>query len=202
MLPTVDKKITFTEISRIKSAQDILEKIYGSLDSIELPIDIDFIINSIDKLTLSEELDFKNLNTAGFVQVKRNEQKQVESVRIWANPTEVDTRIRFTKAHEVGHLIYDIFPSLEDETVNERFIERLNRKEGSNSYVEQRANKFAAQLLMPANLVRKEISTLVNIYKSKGERISLDEAIDKLASRFNTSKDAMKFRLKNLNIID
>ncbi|EGQ7896048.1 ImmA/IrrE family metallo-endopeptidase [Vibrio parahaemolyticus] len=201
MLITVNKKITFSEISEITSAQDVLKKVYGDLDSIELPIDIDLIINSIEGVSLSEELDLSNLNTAGFIHVKRDNENNVKDVRIWTNPTEADTRMRFTKAHEVGHLVFDIFPSLNDTNVNEEFIERLNRKEGSNSYIEQRANRFAAQLLMPAQLVKKEVSKLVSLYKKQNKKISLEQAIEELASKFDTSKDAMKFRLKNLNII-
>lgn len=201
MLITVNKKITFSEISDITSAQDVLKKVYGDLDSIELPIDIDLIINSIEGVSLSEELDLSNLNTAGFIHVKRDNENNVKDVRIWTNPTEADTRMRFTKAHEVGHLVFDIFPSLNDTNVNEEFIERLNRKEGSNSYIEQRANRFAAQLLMPAQLVKKEVSKLVSLYKKQNKKISLEQAIEELASKFDTSKDAMKFRLKNLNII-
>lgn len=201
MLHSVDKKITFAEISEIKSAQDILEKVYGDLDSIELPIDIDFIINSISGVSLSEKLDLANLNTAGFVQVKRDDKNIVNDVCIWANPTECETRKRFTKAHEIGHLVHDIFPSLDDSSANESFIDRLDRREGSSSFIEQRANRFAAQLLMPANLVRKEVSKLVSLYKEREEKISLDQAIETLATSFNTSKDAMKFRLMNLNLI-
>ncbi|EJR3612150.1 ImmA/IrrE family metallo-endopeptidase, partial [Vibrio parahaemolyticus] len=196
MLITVNKKITFSEISEITSAQDVLKKVYGDLDSIELPIDIDLIINSIEGVSLSEELDLSNLNTAGFIHVKRDNENNVKDVRIWTNPTEADTRMRFTKAHEVGHLVFDIFPSLNDTNVNEEFIERLNRKEGSNSYIEQRANRFAAQLLMPAQLVKKEVSKLVSLYKKQNKKISLEQAIEELASKFDTSKDAMKFRLK------
>ncbi|ELS0753467.1 ImmA/IrrE family metallo-endopeptidase [Vibrio vulnificus] len=202
MLITVNKKITFPEISEITSAQDILEKVYGDLDSIEPPIDIDLVIASIEGVSLSEELDLSNLNTAGFIQVKRDAENNVKDVCIWTNPTEADTRMRFTKAHEVGHLVFDIFPSLGDTNVNEEFIDRLHRREGSNSYIEQRANRFAAQLLMPAQLVRKEVSKLVSLYKKQNQKISLEQAIEELSSKFDTSKEAMKFRLKNLNIIN
>ncbi|MGI2261134.1 ImmA/IrrE family metallo-endopeptidase [Shewanella sp. GXUN23E] len=201
MLITVNKKITFSEINEITSAQDILRKVYGDLDSIELPIDVDFIIGTIEGVTLNEHLDFDNLDTAGFVKVKRDDTNKVSSVSIWANPTECETRKRFTKAHEVGHLVYDIFPALDDCNANETIIDRLDRKDGCNSFVEQRANRFAAELLMPANLVHKEVSKLVDHYKSKNEKISLDEAIQALSHKFKTSKEAMKFRLKNLSII-
>lgn len=202
MLIDINKKITFAEISKIRSAQDLLEKVYGAtLEEIDPPIDIDLIINNIEGVNLSEELDLENLNTAGYIQVKRNADHSVSGVRIWANPTEVDTRMRFTKAHEVGHLVFDIFPSINDQHLNEVFIDRLNRLEGSTSFVEQRANKFAAQLLMPAQLVKREVTKLVSSYKKKDEKISLEQAISELAVTFNTSKESMKFRLKNLNII-
>lgn len=87
-------------------------------------------------------------------------------------------RQRFTIAHELGHFALRHGPRPRDSF--EEF--------SVNNYdpVETDANKFAAELLMPAAVVNGMIRTH-NITD-----------FERLAQMFNTSGVAMKFRLKNL----
>lgn len=92
-------------------------------------------------------------------------------------------RQRFTIAHEIGHYIlhsrneilyYDNHPFFRADNV-------LNSDE-----VE--ANSFAAELLIPQELVIKLIDNGVR-------------SIQELAGRFNVSEDAMRYRLTNLGFL-
>ncbi|MFM0695220.1 ImmA/IrrE family metallo-endopeptidase [Paraburkholderia graminis] len=87
-------------------------------------------------------------------------------------------RQRFTIAHELGHFALSHGPRFRDST--ESF--------SLSNYdpIEADANKFAAELLMPAAVVNGMIRT----------RGITD--FEQLASMFNTSSVAMKYRLKNL----
>jgi len=87
-------------------------------------------------------------------------------------------RQRFTIAHELGHYALSHGPRFRDST--EAF------SLGNYDPVEADANKFAAELLMPAPVVNGMI-------QSRGVT-----DFEYLASLFNTSTVAMKYRLKNL----
>jgi len=111
------------------------------------------------------------------------------------NPNESKVRQRFTIAHELGH--YELHK--EDNTL---FVDKdfkvLYRDQNSSTgelKKEQEANAFAAAILMPEKLVRKEI---------KNYRLDLsdEESMKGFAKKFNVSVPAMTFRVVNLNLLE
>ena len=103
------------------------------------------------------------------------------------------TRQRFTIAHELGHILLH-----RDETfhVDERPAIRFRDEESSlaTSADEIEANQFAAELLMPEFLVKKEVQKL-------DDEIDSEDAITELADRFAVSEQAMTLRLSRLGIL-
>lgn len=88
--------------------------------------------------------------------------------------TDIPARQRFTVAHEIGHLIlHPIGTFFRDERFN-----------GKQPWEEIQANRYAAELLMPALWVRE--------YLWRGARL------DELVSFFGVSRAAMKARLEAL----
>ncbi|GIU35713.1 hypothetical protein TUM4644_36900 [Shewanella colwelliana] len=201
MTNPVEQKITLEQLSDIDSAQCLLETLYSDIREIVLPIDVDFIAKSIEKVKLFDDLDFEHLDKAGFIKVNRNSNDDVNFISIWVNPLEVDVRQRFTKAHEIGHLIYDIAPELSNPKVDDSFIDVLHRKEGVSSFRETRANRFSAQLLMPAILVKREIDALITEVRKADGKITKENVVLRLSSIFNTSTEAMRYRLNSLRIL-
>lgn len=98
------------------------------------------------------------------------------------NAKQSTTRQRFTLAHELGH--YALLHG--DRSDGE---EIFHRQEGNRSPFETEANTFAAEILMPSQVVRHLIME---------ENIT---APDALARRFNVSTRAMVIRLMNLGWI-
>lgn len=100
-----------------------------------------------------------------------------------------DNRKRFTLAHELGHFFLH-----KDVIKKERLIVDLKAavlyrtSENPNDIVEQEANAFAAELLMPEDIVRKLRLT--------------EKDTDKLAEIFSVSVVAMWYRLTNLWLIE
>lgn len=90
-------------------------------------------------------------------------------------------RKRFTVAHEIGHSILG-HTSLNDQEFD------LNSQDTN----EVEANQFAAELLVPLNMLKKDVGSGI-------------KSTDQLAIRYWVSKDAMGWRLletrlfKNLN---
>jgi Zn-dependent peptidase ImmA (M78 family) len=102
-------------------------------------------------------------------------------------------RQRFTIAHELGHLILH-----KDETlhVDERAPIGFRNEESSlaTKDVEIEANQFAAELLMPADLLAKEIESI-------SDDLEAEAAVSELADRFQVSEQAMTLRLTRLGIL-
>ena len=112
-----------------------------------------------------------------------------ESV-IGFNQTESRVRRRFTIAHELGHYILH----RELKTI---FLDKLfrlnNNSTEQNQELEMEANIFAASILMPESLIRKEVANIDLDFGS-------EEGIKYLARIFDVSSTAMFYRLKNLDL--
>ncbi len=109
------------------------------------------------------------------------------------NATHPSVRQRFTIAHEVGHYILH----RADTTlfIDERYFSAFRDQRSSSGAdpKEREANAFAASLLMPTHLVRREI---------EHQRFDLadEDALSSLAATFQVSVQAMAFRLSNLGL--
>lgn len=121
--------------------------------------------------------------------------KADDTIVMGLNNAESSKRQRFTMAHELGHFYLD--PNKKVFVDQKITIDHRNNKPGkSESKKEMYANAFAAAFLMPEKLVTNDFRQVV---REKGAFI--DEHLTALASRYEVSRDAMKFRLLNLGLI-
>ena len=102
---------------------------------------------------------------------------------IWVRRDESPTRRRFTIAHEIGHH----FLHSDGATVLCRAAD-VDQAEEAARLKEREANRFAAELLMPEELVREH-----------GAR---EADVAELARTFDVSPIAMAYRLVNLEILE
>ncbi|HWZ84104.1 MAG TPA: ImmA/IrrE family metallo-endopeptidase [Terriglobales bacterium] len=107
-------------------------------------------------------------------------------VVIGVNSAHHPNRQRFTIAHEIGHFVLHKGIKLH---VDEDF--RINLRDGSVNDEEIDANAFAAELLMPTELIGRDIQKLGRIDQ---------EGVEKLALRYRVSSRAMEIRLTNLGL--
>jgi len=114
---------------------------------------------------------------------------------IGVNSNNPKARQRFTIGHELGHLI--LHPG--HELILERLI-RLNFRNATSSTAsdeeEIEANHFAAELLMPHDLLRHSLSMLM-----QGRPLSDLEVVRRLTRRFEVSQSAMEYRLTSLGML-
>jgi len=110
---------------------------------------------------------------------------------IGVNALHPAVRQRFTLAHELGHLLLghrgDFFL---DRMV---FFRDTKSKEGSDIN-EIEANRFAAELLMPAEMLREELRRVQ-------DESDEEEIVGELAKSFQVSTQAMTIRLQALRLI-
>src|SRR4051794_39718792 len=122
---------------------------------------------------------------------------------IGVNTYHSETRQRFTIAHELGHAILHLQtrPVGRAEVVVDKPREIMFRDGRSSTATDNKeieANRFAAELLMPAHLVRTLFHSLV----SAERRLSADDIVRTLADNFDVSTQAMGYRLMKLDLID
>jgi len=120
-----------------------------------------------------------------------------------------DRRIRFTYAHEIGHLVLhsaDI-QSCKFQSENDWFQFRENLQEVSLSRFEWQAYEFAGRLLVPVNILIDKLELLkpkIRQYLEKYE--DKDMLIDSISSflckDFEVSDEVIQRRIKNENLYD
>lgn len=108
--------------------------------------------------------------------------KQGTARFILLNSRVASTRLRWTLAHEIGHLEAG---DCDGVTVDENVF-------GIKTPEETRANGFAAEFLAPSSLLIKEAS---------GQEIN-EELVGYLLGQFRISLDALAFRLHNSGIVN
>jgi Zn-dependent peptidase ImmA (M78 family) len=111
--------------------------------------------------------------------------------RIGVNSDDGPQRRRFTAAHELGHFVLhrDL---LETGQHLDRLFDRSRYDNPSAPFSyshEVQANNFAAEFLMPANMVAQAFRECGGL-------------VDKIAERFRVSRRAAEIRLKTLKLIE
>ena len=102
---------------------------------------------------------------------------------IGVNSAHASTRQRFTVAHELGHYLLH-----NDELhVDEGFLFRDARAATATHEQEIEANQFAANLLMPAEFLRREDVNVLDVEHA--------DAVRELAEKYGVSVQAMTLRL-------
>lgn len=105
------------------------------------------------------------------------------------NRTEAPVRQRFTVAHEIGHFALGHLNECGEGHKKLLRDPAANFSSGQSAWIEREANAFAADLLMPAKVLRYAVN----------ERRILD--VTQLATLFKVSQVAMRYRLQNLGLI-
>lgn len=124
---------------------------------------------------------------------------------IWINPTHDENYQRFILAHQLGHLINDVLPNINnfEESIKDDYttLSRSNKLDNK----EYKANIFASKLLMPKNQILSEgtkaITAFIEEYGNDDESV-LERFIEKMAFIFHVPKKAMQYRLEDLNILN
>lgn len=169
-------------IKLINSRVNVLLK---TLPELKLPINVEAIAKSLGLKVIPFDLGD---GVSGLLVI----QEGVGTIGF--NPNEAPVRVRYTIAHELGH--YDLHRDKNDLFVDKQLIYR-SQQSGDTAekfQMEQEANFFASALLMPSNLLRKEVE------RAKLDLAS-DDAIQLLAKKFEVSTTAMTIRISSLGLI-
>lgn len=113
----------------------------------------------------------------------------------WAfvNASDILPRRRFTAAHELGHFVLH-----RDRMGRYRADATIRENAEDPDEMESEANRFAAELLMPEEILIARADELRNDYKACPRMV----LAYRLASELLVSREAMRYRLKTLGVGD
>jgi Zn-dependent peptidase ImmA (M78 family) len=110
---------------------------------------------------------------------------------IRVNRNEARERQRFTIAHELAHyLLHRQFIDSSPDGITDTVLYRS----GASEQIEYEANRLAADLVMPINLIKNKL-------KEDFHGVVTEATIESLATSFGVSKAAMEIRLSNFSEI-
>ncbi len=171
---------------RKKRIETLTQKILHECNVVEPPVPIEGIVKRYGL-----QLHFQALQSdlSGFLY------REQENGIIGVNSIHAKVRQRFTIAHELGHFLLHQNDSLHvDRAVHVKFRGNLS-KQGIDTD-EMEANLFAAEILMPQDLIVREFE--------RNEPIDIldEDFIVQLAHQYNVSMQALILRLVNLRYIE
>lgn len=181
---------------RFNSARALLDHLKAEHGfELTAPVDVEAIARTLG-ISIEDSLDWANGASVGKISLTE------EGPKIWINPLEnsYTPRRRFTLAHELGHYCLHLSES------RKSFVDTkttMNRTESYWDTYESEANNFAAELLMPKELVISEGNEIIRSYKAQHDEDGIPTSVfvDLLAKKLGASNKAMEFRLSNLGIV-
>jgi Zn-dependent peptidase ImmA (M78 family) len=117
----------------------------------------------------------------------------------------LEYRLRFSVAHEIGHLILhrDIYAGLKHATAREWFDDISAIPEVEYGWVDWQAYEFAGRLLAPTDALREAFQTAVQTARAAGyadwlaaDEAALDYIANRIAPKFGVSAEVIAKRLR------
>lgn len=172
---------------RRKHIRSLVEELLTEHRVRTAPVDVERIAGAmgveVQRQSAEDEL-------SGFLYRDRNRKLSI----IGVNATHHPNRQNFTTAHELGHFMLHDF---DDIHVDRQFKVWLRSEASSQGtdIQEKEANLFAAELLMPARFLVKEVE------KIGAFDVEDEDVIEDLAKKYGVSTQAMSFRLAYLGYL-
>ena len=177
-------------VKKIRHIRAIIEQLLEQTNNSSPPIRVRDIVKSLNISVQEVELG----DIAGLVFREGNQ------VIIGVNSKDRETRRRFTIAHELGHFfLHSNNPLFVDKVFAVKLRDHVSSEAVDIEEIE--ANAFAAELLMPTKLLQKDFQEIQPGALDYEDWKEMDDVIQKLALKYEVSKQAMTIRLINLGVI-
>ncbi len=167
--------------------EKLANKLLEDMGALKPGFEIEKLVAKLGIQISNEDLD---KSVSGY-SVAKNGQKLIA---LNTSAAQTPERMRFTLAHELGHLLLHSFSDFNLKE-NERTFFRSDLSSSGTDIFEIEANYFAACLLMPRSLLIKE-------FHKRCERLLVDETdVTALAGLFMVSEQAMVIRMSTLGLL-
>jgi len=171
---------SFYDLPEIVEARNLITQYGYSLDSV--PIDVKSIL--IDKGIIVKEINLPD-DISGVLDTRG--QKPI----VLINSSHSENRQRFSMAHELGHFILQ--SSFSGVHMDKATYFRSNLSAEGTNIDEKRANRFAAELLIPTDILLAKLQLYPDLIDSND-----DTPIQDLAKEFKVSSAALMFKLSGV----
>lgn len=158
-------------------------RVWRTWGSGEVPVDVEAIAERIGIEVLYRDLEEIGDDVSGLLYVDR------EETSIFVEIGQPPVRQRFTIAHELGHFFLH---NTQHVLKGPMYIERSGVSSTGTKKQEIEANQFAAELLMPRDVIEDRFGCLSYVD---------EDDIEELAEEFNVSIQAMAIRLSSLGYL-
>jgi len=176
--------VRFEDLPEIKAARDIVSTYHYTKDT--LPIDIRKIME--DKNIIIKEINLPD-DISGVLDTRG------DSPIVLIHKKHDTKRKRFSLAHEFGHYILN--SSSRSVHLDRKTFFRSHLSSSGIDIEEKRANRFAAELLMPTDILLEILQEGMSDLIDAEEKDSLAELKD-LANRFNVSIAALTIKISGV----
>jgi Zn-dependent peptidase ImmA (M78 family) len=174
-----------------RNPEQLAKRLLKELDVKRPPVDLDTIADHL-QIRITHE-DFEDELSGVLI-------KEDKETVIGVNENHSFNRRRFTIAHEIGHLLL-AHPGqmFVDKTFRQKavVVRRDGRSSEGTDAQEIEANRFAAELLMPSEIVHEEITKRLKKHPSQTSETLTND----MAELFGVSAKAMEYRLINLGCL-
>jgi len=167
----------FNELPEIIEARNLIAQYGYSVDSI--PVDVKRILK--DKGIIIKEMDLPN-DISGVLDTRG------KKPLVLINSSHKENRQRFSMAHELGHFVLQT--SFTGVHMDKATYFRSNISAEGTDIDEKRANRFAAELLIPTDILLVKLQTYPDLIDSDD-----DSPIQGLANDFKVSTASLMFKL-------
>ena len=174
---------------KIKLAIIEADKLLKKQKIVKYPVNIEKVAKSLGLEV--KKIEFSKDEISGAIKIKGRSGKPIIAV----NKNHHEHRQRFTIAHEIGHFVLHNINNVHVDSVDVYFRDS-NASSTTENVRELQANQFAAELLMPRNLI---IGDLKGEFKLNHSDEDL-KTILKLAKKYKVSQQAMMIRVGGLVI--
>ena len=172
---------------RRKHIRSIVERLFAQHNVRSEPVDVANIARSIG-VEVQEEPAEDDLS--GFLY--RDRKRKVTIIGV--NSSHHPNRRKFTTAHELGHYLLHDFDNVHVDRQFKIWLRNEASSQGTD-LEEKEANLFAAEILMPAKFIERDVKRI-------GTLDLMDEdVIRELAEQYGVSAQAMTFRLTYLGYV-
>ena len=171
---------SFNELSEIIEARNIITHYGYSVDS--MPVKVKHIL--LDKGIIVKEMDLPN-GISGVLDTRG------KKPLVLINSIHSENRQRFSMAHELGHFLLQT--SFTGVHMDKATYFRSNLSAEGTDIYEKKANRFAAELLIPTDFLLIKLQEYPDLIDSDD-----DSPIQSLAEDFKVSTAALTFKLSGV----
>ena len=172
---------------RISAIKNITRSLLEDTGLYSVPVNLDHLTKALD----IHVLEINDIGLSGYA-------LQKDGVKyIGVNVNESEPRKRFTVGHELGHLFLHRETDINYDQGGLMMLRDDNSSTGDD-IKEVEANRFAAELLMPEDLLTQDINEMKNSNSFDMDSDEYINTISLLAKKYDVSTQAMNIRLSSL----